>query len=514
MAVLGLAFLIMMVAVDQTVVGTALPTVIAELKGFELYAWVATAYLLTSVITVPIFGRLGDYYGRKPFVVASILIFTAASVGCGLAQTMMQLVLGRAAQGLGGGMLIGTAFACIPDLFPDPRTRLRWQIILSSAFGIANAFGPTLGGFLTQYVGWRFVFFVNVPLGMISLYFVWRYLPYIRQSQPGKHQLDWLGALLVMGGLGSLQLFVEFFATRGLSGSTLLCASVALIAFVCLVIWERRCPEPLIPMHLFSNKGLAALFTLSCLVGVIMFVLLFYLPLLLQGGFGLDPREVGVLITPMVVCITVGSLTGARIVLRLPRPSYILYCGFILLVVACAGLATIGHISSRSWLNACMIMAGIGLGFVMPNLTVFVQELAGRSMLGISTGLLQSIRMIGGMLGTTVVGSIVSQYYAVQVRSAVQAPADASWFAMLMDPQVLVNQATQSAFIAELQRAVLQGDSYLEAARQALVTSIHTGLFAIMAVAVLGVFWVYRVPLIHFSRARPATADTKPDAAP
>lgn len=175
MAMLGISFVTMLVALDQTVVGTALPTIVAELKGFDLYAWVATSYLLTSVITVPIFGRLGDYYGRKPFVIASIIVFTVASVLCGLANSMMFLVLARGLQGIGGGMLVGTAFACIADLFPDSVVRLRWQVLMSSAFGIANAVGPSLGGILTQYYGWRSVFYVNLPVGVLSLFFVWRF---------------------------------------------------------------------------------------------------------------------------------------------------------------------------------------------------------------------------------------------------------------------------------------------------------------------------------------------------
>ncbi|AFK63153.1 EmrB/QacA subfamily drug resistance transporter [Advenella kashmirensis WT001] len=147
MAVLGICFVGMLVGLDQTIVGTALPTIVAELNGFELYAWVGTSYLLASVITVPICGRLSDYYGRKPFVVASVIIFTIASVLCGMAGSMTQLVLARALQGIGGGMLVGTAFACVPDLFPDAKVRLRWQILLSSSFGIASAVGPSLGGF-------------------------------------------------------------------------------------------------------------------------------------------------------------------------------------------------------------------------------------------------------------------------------------------------------------------------------------------------------------------------------
>ena len=150
-AMMGISSVVVMVAIDQTVVGTALPTIVAELKGFQYYAWVATAYLLTSVITVPVFGRLGDWFGRKPFVVAAIVLFTGASALCGLAGSMFELVAFRALQGIGGGMLVGTAFASIPDLFPDPVRRLRWQVLFSSAFGLANAIGPSLGGLLTQH---------------------------------------------------------------------------------------------------------------------------------------------------------------------------------------------------------------------------------------------------------------------------------------------------------------------------------------------------------------------------
>ncbi|HEY1610312.1 MAG TPA: MFS transporter, partial [Paraburkholderia sp.] len=221
LAMLGVSFVTMLVALDQTVVGTALPTIVSELRGFDLYAWVATSYLLTSVITVPIFGRLGDYYGRKPFVIASILVFTAASALCGMAKSMMFLVFARGLQGIGGGMLVGTAFACIPDLFPDSVVRLRWQVMMSSAFGIANAVGPSLGGFLTQYSGWRSVFYVNLPVGLLSLLFVWRYLPHLRnRATEGRMRLDWPGALLIAVALGCLQIFVETVPKHGLTTNT------------------------------------------------------------------------------------------------------------------------------------------------------------------------------------------------------------------------------------------------------------------------------------------------------
>ncbi|HQT27198.1 MAG TPA: MFS transporter, partial [Burkholderiales bacterium] len=157
LSMLGLCFVLVMVALDQTVIGTALPTIASDLNGFDLYAWVGTSYLLTSVIALPIFGKLGDEHGRKPFVVVAIILFTLASMLCGASFSMLQLVLSRALQGIAGGMLITTSFASVPDLFPDARERLRWQVLFSTAFGIANAIGPSLGGYLTQYWGWRYV---------------------------------------------------------------------------------------------------------------------------------------------------------------------------------------------------------------------------------------------------------------------------------------------------------------------------------------------------------------------
>jgi len=500
LAVIGLCFVAVMVAVDQTVVGTALPTIVAELKGFELYAWVATAYLLASVVTVPIFGRLGDFYGRKPFVVASIVVFTLGSVLCGLSGSMLELVLARVVQGIGGGMLLGTVFACIPDLFPDAHVRLRWQVLFSAAFGIANGIGPTLGGFLTQYAGWRSVFYVNVPLGLIGLFMVWRYLPWIRHRQGGRVKLDWQGAVLIALSFGCLQLFVELVPRQGASLLVLLLGLTALISVVVLIGWEKRCPEPLLPLAMFRDRSLASLFILSLFVGCLMFVLLFYVPLMLQGGFGMTPREAGLAVTPLVVCITLGAIVNGRIVMHLSRPNYMLYSGFGLLAVCAAGLA-MTSITTSVWLMSLYMMAGgFGLGFVMPNLTVFAQHVAGRSLLGISTAMLQSTRLIGGLLGTGLIGALVTHSYIQGVYRAVPDASQAPWGNTLINPQVLVNQAIQSDFIAQLFRHDLNGVAFIEAARISLVDAVHVGLMVMLAVAVIATIWVVRVPFINLKR--------------
>ncbi|MEX3843407.1 MDR family MFS transporter [Paraburkholderia sp. BR10882] len=501
LAMLGVSFVTMLVALDQTVVGTALPTIVAELRGFELYAWVATSYLLTSVITVPIFGRLGDYYGRKPFVIASIVVFTAASVLCGAANSMLFLVIARGLQGIGGGMLVGTAFACIPDLFPDSVVRLRWQVLMSSAFGIANAVGPSLGGFLTQYYGWRSVFYVNLPVGLLSLFFVWKYLPHLRHvAHEARMRLDWPGALLIAVALGSLQLFVERLPGHGLSASALGLLALALAAGWALWQWERRCPQAILPVDMFRNASLNALFTLAVLGGFTMFSLLFYAPLLFQGGFGMTPKEAGVVITPLVVFITIGSIANGRIVSRIRNPNLMLYIGFAMLAVACFAVALATRNTPRGLLMTFMIVAGIGLGFVMPNLTVFAQQTAGREHLGIATALLQSLRMIGGMIGTALTGTLVTQLYSSGVQRALDADHATHWLPQLADPQILINRDAQASLIADLANAGHNGAPLLEAAREALVGAIHLGIAVAAAIAVVSIWQTRRVPPVKLQR--------------
>jgi EmrB/QacA subfamily drug resistance transporter len=501
LAMLGISFVTMLVAFDQTVVGTALPTIVAELRGFELYAWVATSYLLTSVITVPIFGRLGDYFGRKPFVIASILVFTGASVLCGAANSMFFLVLARALQGIGGGMLVGTAFACIPDLFPDSVVRLRWQVLMSSAFGIANAIGPSLGGFLTQYYGWRSAFYVNLPVGLLSLIFVWRYLPHLRHVETrGKIRLDWPGSLLIAVALGSLQLLVESLSQHGFSLGVGALAVLAAVSAVWLWKWEGRSEQPILPLDMFANRSLAALFMLSLLGGFSMFSLIFYAPLLLQGGFGLSPRDAGVLVTPLVVFITIGSIVNGRIVTRIRRPNAMLFVGSALLACACVGTALATRATPHALLMGLMMLGGVGLGFLLPNLTVFAQETAGREHLGIATALLQSLRMIGGMFGAAVTGTLITHLYARGVSNALGADHAMQWWTTMRDPQILVNREAQQTLLDTLAHAGHDGARLLELAREALVAAIHAGIAVAAVVALIALWQCRRVPHVSIRR--------------
>jgi EmrB/QacA subfamily drug resistance transporter len=503
LAMLGLCFVTMLVAVDQTVVGTALPTIVAELKGFDLYAWVATGYLLTSVITVPIFGRLGDYFGRKRFVIVAIVLFLSASVLCGAASDMLSLVIARGLQGIGGGMLVGTAFACIPDLFPEPVVRLRWQIMMSSSFGIANAIGPSLGGFLTQYYGWRSVFYVNLPIGLLSLFFVWRCLPHLRQiTHRGKMRIDWPGALFIAIALGCLQLFVELLSAHGPTPGVIALLAVTVVSAWALWKWEKRCEYAILPIHIFRNRALSALLLLSVLGGFTMFSLLFYAPLLFQGGFGLSPQDAGLIITPFVLFTTIGGIVNGRIITRISNPNAMFYIGFALLALACLGVVAATRTMPRPLLMTFMMLGGIGLGFVMPNITVFAQQSAGREHLGIATALHQSLRMIGGMIGMALTGTLVTKMYANGVHNALVADGAEHWFPRMSDPHILIDRTAQSTLFSELVNAGHNGNALLELARESLVGAIHLGLAMAAVVAVISLWQARRVPPLTIRRRK------------
>lgn len=503
LAMVGISLVNLLAALDQTVVSTALPSIVSELKGFEYYAWIVTSYLLASVVTVPVFGRLGDYFGRKPFVIAAITTFTVASVLCGLAPSMLALLFARALQGVGGGMMVGTAFASIPDLFPDARSRVKWQVVMAAAYGIGTAAGPSLGGFLSQHYTWRSTFMINLPVGIVSLMCVILYLPAFRPSHKDKIRIDWGGAVLLSIALGSLQLCVELMPKHGLTlttGLLLLAVAVSSAAF----LWcERRATHPIVPLDMFHDRSLNVVFLLSVLIGFIMFSLIFFSPLLLQAGFGLSPQRAGLLVTPLAACVAVGSIFNSKIVTRMANPTVIVSIGFTLLVLSCIGV-TLTSASTPHWLlEVPLFVGGIGMGFIFSNLNVFSQELAGRENFGIVTAVIQSTRMVGGMLGTAVIGVFVTRVYATRVSTAVLGSlhnVPAHLLNQIRDPQALVDVQAQDQIVRQL---ASHGIEVLELMRHTLVNSIHLGFLVTAVAAAVAVWKVRAIAHLRFSRVKP-----------
>lgn len=503
---IGISLVNLLAALDQTVVSTALPSIVSELKGFQYYAWIVTSYLLASVVAVPVFGRLGDYFGRKPFVIAAITTFTGASVLCGLAPSMMTLLFARALQGVGGGMMVGTAFASIPDLFPDARSRVKWQVVMAAAYGIGTAAGPSLGGFLSQHYTWRSTFMINLPVGIVSLMCVILYLPSFRPAHREKVQIDWGGALLLSVALGCLQMCVELLPKDGLDVTVGLLL-VSVVASSAGFVWcEKRATHPIVPTGLFRDRSLNVVFLLSALIGFIMFSLIFFSPLLLQAGFGLSPQRAGLLVTPLAACVAIGSIFNSRIVIRLPNPTLIVSIGFSLLVFSCLGIS-VSTISTPHWLlELPLFAAGVGMGFIFSNLNVFSQELAGRENFGIVTAVIQSTRMVGGMFGTAIIGVFVTRVYAARVPSALlssigQVPV--RLMAQMQDPQALVDRHTEATILA-----LVHGGAILGVMRQALVNSIHLGFILTAVAAALAVWKVRSISHLRFRRVKPESTFT------
>jgi MFS family permease len=333
------------------------------------------------------------------------------------------------------------------------------------------------------------------------VYFVWRHMPLIRHHRnEGPIRLDWPGALLIGAALGSLQLFVELLPHHGLSTGMLLLALASVGAFIGLYFCEKHAANAVLPFEMFRNPALAALFTLSVMLGFMMFALIFYMPLLLQGGFGLSPNAAGFLITPLVVCITLASISNSRLLPRLSNPAHVMYAGLMLLAVSGLGITLLKQ-STPHWLVAlCMLGSGLGLGFILPNLTIFAQQIAGRTHLGIATAMIQSLRMVGGMLGTALVGSFVNHAYVSKVTSALESAHASRWLPQLDNPQVLVNKAAQAELLAQLHALGQNGAALIEAARVSLVSSIHMGQLLSVVVAILALLQMRRVPRLQLHR--------------
>jgi EmrB/QacA subfamily drug resistance transporter len=494
----GISAVMVLIALDQTVVGTALPRMVAELQGFALYPWVAAAYLLGNAILIPVTGRLGDLHGRKPYLLAAIGLFTLASALCGLAASMPQLVLARGLQGIAGGMITGSAFASVTDLFPDTLERVRWQVMLSGAFGVASALGPVLGGWMTEHLSWRSVFYVNLPVGLAALPIVWRHLPRIVH---GREQIgpaiDWLGVALLTLAIGALLTTTEFGERLGFASASfwgLIALSLSLAGL--FLRHQQRTAAPIIPLRLFADATVRRLGLLALLTGLITFVLLFYAPLLLQGGFSLSPKEAGVLVTPILVSLTVGSMINGRLISRIRRPERLFSYG-VLLLMACIGmLCAVSAATPRLALLSVFALCGLSLGFQLPNLTLQMQSAVGREDQGAASALIQTLRTLGSMFGASLAGTVVSLGFG---HGVAQSLADAGIrdprvLRLFASPQLLLRPEDQSMLSSLARSLGFDAAALLEQGRHGLLTGIRGAFAGCLAFAIASYIVSRRLP--------------------
>ena len=395
-------------AVDQTIVATALPRVVSDLGGLSDYSWVFTAYMLTSTVTVPLYGRLGDIYGRRPLFIASITIFLLGSALCGLSQNMAELVAFRALQGIGGGGIFPLAIATVGTLVP-PRDRGRYQGLIGATFAAGSIIGPAIGGLIVDNTSWRWVFFVNLPVGAIALAVVALAMP--RRAARREHRLDVGGSLLLALGTASLLLGLVWGGRQYPWGSVEVVGALAgsLVLLLLFGLLERRAPEPILPFHLLRTRNVAAGAACMGLVGMAMFGTITYVPLFVQGVIGTSATSSGVVLTPFMLGAVATSILSGQWVSRSGRYKPNALAGPVVLGAGLLLLWRMSVTTTNGEAARNMVIAGIGLGMMMQIFVLAVQNSVALREMGAATALTQFSRSIGATLGVAIMGVIVNQ---------------------------------------------------------------------------------------------------------
>jgi EmrB/QacA subfamily drug resistance transporter len=418
----GLLLVLLLAALDSTIVSTALPTIVGELGGLEHLAWEVTGYLLAQTIVTPIYGKLGDLYGRKLVLQSAIVLFLVGSALCGMSRSMTQLILFRFVQGLGGGGLNVTTQAAVGDIV-SPRERGRYQGIFGAVFGLASIAGPLLGGYFTTHLSWRWIFYVNLPLGIIALLVLAATLP--AQSLRRAHAIDYAGSGLLAVVLSAMTLVADTGGTAlpWSSGLVLGLIAIVVIALVGFVLVERRAREPVLPPHLFGQRT----FTLTSLIGLIVGFALFgsvtYLPVYLQLVKGVGPTQSGLEMLPMMGGMLVTSIASGQLISRTGRYKVFPILGTAVMSGGLFMLSRLTVSSSTLMASSAMLLLGLGLGMVMQVLVIAVQNSVDYSDLGVATSGATLFRLVGGSLGTAVLGAIFASRLAVNLTRLL--PADA-----------------------------------------------------------------------------------------
>ena len=392
----GLLLGIFLAALEATVVSTAMPTVVASLGGLDRYSWVFSAYLLTSTASVPLWGRLSDLYGRRRVYLAAIVLFLVGSMLAGVSQSMLQLVLFRGVQGLGAGGLIPLALTIIGEIYTLAE-RTRMQAVFSSVWGVSSIAGPLVGGFVTDSISWRWVFYLNLPIGLIAAITVHRALPEHASGRGGT--VDWQGGLLLF--LSTTLLLVA------LSEASLAWAAVALASVVAFVYVERTSGDPILPFALFGNRTVTVATVVGFLTGMALFDALAFAPLLLQVTTGGSATSAGQILTPLYLAWVLASIVAARLLLRVgARVSAV--AGTAAVFVSFTAMPWLAVGSSRVSVFADMGLMGTGLGFAMLSLLLAVQHSVSRTELGMATSLNLFARSIGGAVGVAIMGALLA----------------------------------------------------------------------------------------------------------
>ena len=443
MVVTGAMLALLVVSINQTVLTTALPRIIGELGGLGMLSWLFTSYMLTATLVVPVIGKLSDLYGRKPFIIAGIILFSAASALSGLSQSMLQLVLFRGLQGIGGGMVFANCFAIIGDIFP-PAERGKWQGLTAAIFGLSSVIGPTVGGTITDHLSWRWVFYVNIPVAVLALIVLWGWFPWVRR-RVDQHSIDYLGVtaltVFVVPLLLALVWAGDLYPWFSAQFALLLALSGLGLAMFLKV--ESTTKEPIMPLGLFRIRPFAVANMSNFLRGMSMIGVVSFIPLYMQGVLGQSATNSGIVVMPMMMGLVVGSTITGQIVSRtgLYRLPLVIAGGLL-----CVGLFLLSRMDENTS-NAIaiqnMIITGFGLGIGMPVLNLALQNSVPYRHLGVASSASPFFFQIGGTLAVAVSGTLLNTHVRDNLEKGLPPDALAATPPQLLplieDPQTLLN---------------------------------------------------------------------------
>lgn len=521
--VAGLLLTLLLVAVDQTIVGTAMPRIIMQLNGFDRYPWVTTAYLLTSTIAVPIFAKLSDMYGRKPFLLSGNIVFVLASALCGAAgeiphlpgDGMSQLILFRGIQGIGAGMAVALMFTIIGDIFA-PAERARYQGLFAAVYGMASIVGPTIGGWITDQLSWRWTFYVNLPVGALAAAAIFLELPHFRPHGV-RRIIDWWGLITLIACLIPLLLALTWVTDYGWTSPRVAgLLSFALLMLGVFLFCERRAAEPFLPLSLFREPIIAVSSIAVFILGLGIFGVVLYVPLFMQGVMGVSATRSGSLLTPLLLAAVVGSMATGQVISKTGRYRWIAIFGVSLAAIGMWLMALMDKNATNSQVVRNMIIAGFGLGIMQPIYTLVVQNMAPAAQRGAATASTQFFRSIGSTLGVAVFGSVLLTIFHRDFQQNIPPGTPAIALVPFKNP-LLVEQ-----FRSRLETAFGQypgGTALLHRllynVRNALVHGLHA-IFVIgallMMVGVAVNLFLREVPLRKRGPAPEALAQSQPPA--
>jgi len=507
-------------AMDQTIVGTAMPRVVAHLGGYEHYSWVFTGFMVVSTTAVPIVGKLTDMYGRKFFFLGGIAIMMLGSALCGTSQSMMQLIAFRAIQGLGAGTIMATAFAIIGDVFP-PAQRARWAGLMTGVFAVASVAGPLIGGYITDNLNWRWVFYVNLPLGAVALSVFFLVMPSVRAG--ARHQLDYWGVTMLI--LAVVPLLLAFSWANEqypwLSPQIIGLLAFAALAGLTFAVVEMRAAEPILPPALFRHPIFLVSAAVTFLTGMAMFGSIVYLPLFVQGVLGSSATNSGLVIMPMMLSLSITAAIVGQILGRWGRYRIIAVAGLAVMAGGMFLMSGMDVTSTNAIATRNMIVIGIGLGATMPIFILVVQNALPYQMLGTSTAAIQFFRSVGGTMGVAIMGSLVNSSFSAeltaQTPSQVRESTPPDLLERLQNPQSLLNAdllaGLREAFAGLGERGPAMFEQVMLATRTALGMAIADAFLlgmGITLVALVVAVFLKEVPLAKTWPVPEATAGAMP----